>query len=321
MGAPSPLVSVVVPTRGRPDLVVRAVTSALGQTVAEIEVIVAIDGPDAVTAAALERLGDPRLNVLELPVRLGNGGARNAAVAAARADHVALLDDDDWWMTTKLEHQLAAAASSGLEHPIVSCRMIGRCERGDLHWPRRLPRPAEPVSEYLFRRSSPFSGEGIAQTSTLLTTRALLLAVPFDATIPRYVDIDWILRAARHPGTGLVFAESAGPLSVWSMEASRPRISGRADADYTLAFARARRPLFTPRAYAGFILWLASKNAAQARRGRAFVPLIWEATRHGRPGLADLATHGGNFALSQGARDRAAALNARVRVRLGATAV
>ena len=42
-------VSAVIPTRNRPDLVLRAVNSALNQTYRELEVIVVIDGPDAAT--------------------------------------------------------------------------------------------------------------------------------------------------------------------------------------------------------------------------------------------------------------------------------
>ncbi len=51
---PTPDVSVVVPTRARPELVTRAVRSALAQTVADIEVIVVIDGPDEPTRATLD---------------------------------------------------------------------------------------------------------------------------------------------------------------------------------------------------------------------------------------------------------------------------
>jgi glycosyltransferase involved in cell wall biosynthesis len=44
-----PLVSVIIPTRNRPNLVVRAVGSVLAQTLDAIEVIVVIDGPDETT--------------------------------------------------------------------------------------------------------------------------------------------------------------------------------------------------------------------------------------------------------------------------------
>jgi glycosyltransferase involved in cell wall biosynthesis len=40
-----PLVTAVIPTRNRPELVTRAVRSALGQTYQQMEVVVVIDGP------------------------------------------------------------------------------------------------------------------------------------------------------------------------------------------------------------------------------------------------------------------------------------
>ena len=49
-------VSVVIPTRGRPALVCRAVRSALAQTHGAMEVVVVVDGPDAETERALEGL-------------------------------------------------------------------------------------------------------------------------------------------------------------------------------------------------------------------------------------------------------------------------
>ena len=49
-------VSAVIPTRNRPDLVLRAVRSALAQEYTDMEVIVVIDGPDARTATMLNEV-------------------------------------------------------------------------------------------------------------------------------------------------------------------------------------------------------------------------------------------------------------------------
>ncbi len=53
------LVSAVIPTRGRPELLRRAVRSALAQTLREIEVVVVIDGEDSATKLALQELAAP----------------------------------------------------------------------------------------------------------------------------------------------------------------------------------------------------------------------------------------------------------------------
>lgn len=161
MGKNEPIVSVVIPTLNRPHLVVRAVRSALAQTLNAIEVIVVVDGPDEVTVQVLRRIDDDRVRVNPLPLHVGLGEARNAGVGEARSRWVAFLDDDDEWFPQKLEAQLQTAQQSANRHPIVSCRLIVRTERGDVVWPRRCPRLGESMSEYLFCRTSVFSGEGI----------------------------------------------------------------------------------------------------------------------------------------------------------------
>jgi glycosyltransferase involved in cell wall biosynthesis len=49
----APLVSTVIPTRNRPKLVKRAVSTALNQTYSPVEVVVVVDGPDPLTAQEL----------------------------------------------------------------------------------------------------------------------------------------------------------------------------------------------------------------------------------------------------------------------------
>src|SRR5689334_6912006 len=104
-----PEVSVVIPTRGRPDWAPRAADQALSQTVRNIEVLVVVDGPDPATVDALTALDDPRLRVIELPASGGAPAARNVGVGHARADWVALLDDDDEWLPGKVATQLKLA--------------------------------------------------------------------------------------------------------------------------------------------------------------------------------------------------------------------
>jgi glycosyltransferase involved in cell wall biosynthesis len=287
-------VSVVIPTYHRPALCARAVQSALKQSLRELEVLVVVDGLDDATVATLRQVNDPRLRVVLPPRHLGNADARNHAVEHAAADWVAFLDDDDLWMPAKLQHQMQLAKTTRLAHPVISCRMIARAESSDFVWPRRLPFPGEPLCEYLFCRRSPFSGEGIVQTSTILTTRRLLREIPFASGMRRYVDLDWLLRAAQVPGFGVEFVWDE-PLAIWHMEESRARISNGADGQYTLDWAREHRTLFTPRAYASFVLWLGSASAARGRDANAFWGLISEARRHGRVRPVDLLTHSANF--------------------------
>ena len=310
-----PDVSVVIPTYQRPDLVVEAVRSALAQTHRDIEVIVVVDGggdggDDDGTLDALGAVGDSRLSVICPGRRLGNAAARNLGVAAARAPWIALLDDDDSWMTDKLARQRAAAEASPARYPVVSCRFVARGNAHEFVWPRRLPRRGQPVGDYLFRRHRPATGDGVVQTSTVLAPAALFRLCPFDDDCRRFVDVDWLLRAATVEGFALLFADADRPLSVWRID-DRPRISLQGDWREDVAWMRARRHLVSPRAYGGFMLTLPSIRAARARDRRALPGLVREAFRGGRPGWAEMAFHLGNFTLGPALRGRLARLTSR----------
>jgi glycosyltransferase involved in cell wall biosynthesis len=290
-----PVVSVVVPTFGRPDLVPRAVASALAQTIHEVEVIVVVDGRDAATRTALEGFADARLIVLMPPRHLGNADARNFGVNRARARWVAFLDDDDEWMPAKLERQLAAAATAGSALPIVTARILARSEDGDRVWPRRGIRPGEDWSEYFFCRRTPFTGEGMVILSGLLVPRPLLSRVPFTSGLPRHVDPDWLLRAARIEGVALVLPPGDEPLLVWNIERGRTRITTVRDWETSLRWCRERRDLFTRRGYAAFVLHVVGSNAAAQGHVGAFFALLREAFASGRPAVVDLVSHVANF--------------------------
>ncbi len=311
MACGKPCVSVVVPTFKRPNTLLRALGSALAQTLKAIEVIVVVDGRDDETRDALASIGDSRLRIIVPDRHLGNADARNVAVAQARSRWIAFLDDDDEWMPQKLAAQLRVAERSGSRYPIVSCRMIGRNEFADFIWPRRNPRPGEPLSEYLFCRTTPFAGEGIIQTSTIFTARSLLRRVPFAREVRRYVDLDWLLRASAVAGAAVEFVPEPEPLSIWHMEHRRARISNGADGAYTLAWARERREVFTPRSYASFLMTMGSKNAVRARHWRAFFTIALEAYRHGAPSGMDVLSHVAHFAMPDRLQAEVAAAYAR----------
>jgi glycosyltransferase involved in cell wall biosynthesis len=285
------LISVIIPTFRRSQLVVRAVQSVLCQTLRELELIVVVDGDDLETRKALGLIADPRLRVMALTERIGSAAARNAGVAEAQSRWIAFLDDDDEWFPRKLELQLETAEQSSSLHPIVSCRLIARSEEGDLVWPRRTPGVGEPISEYLFCQHGLRGGEGLVLPSTVLTTKELMLQVPFRADLPRHNDVDWLLRATRVPGASVVFASELAPQAVWHIENNRARISNTSDWRYSLAWIEESRDLVTPRAYASFVLIWASSTAARGRGWRAFWLLPWRALRKGKPSAVDFLAH------------------------------
>lgn len=278
----------VIPTRFRPELVTRAVRSALAQTHRDIEVLVVVDGPDDATATALAALGDDRLRVHVLPTNGGAPNARNTGAAQARGRWVAFLDDDDEWLPDKLAVQLRLAATARAPLPVVACRLINRTPRADSVMPRRLPEPGEPLSEYLTARRGLFYGDGFIQTSTIMAPAELMRRVPFTVGLRRQHELDWTLRAVRHDDVELLYAPE--PLVLWYQDEDRARISLEMPWREQLAWLRASRELFTPKAYAAFTMSVLSSMAATTRSPKVFRELLREARGYGRPGLVDYLT-------------------------------
>ena len=95
-------VSVVIPTYNNERTIAATVESALEQRFDRgFEVIVVNDGSTDGTLAVLKQFGD-RIRLIEQGNR-GVSAARNAGIAAAAGEYIALLDGDDTWTEDKLE--------------------------------------------------------------------------------------------------------------------------------------------------------------------------------------------------------------------------
>lgn len=118
MIAVRPPVSVIIPTRGRPDLLRRAVDSVVAQEYAgDIEVLIVFDQePDTFAAPTLP--ARRRLVRLENDRTPGLSGARNSGILAATADIIAHCDDDDEWLPEKLSRQVERLVETGA--PVVA---------------------------------------------------------------------------------------------------------------------------------------------------------------------------------------------------------
>jgi len=100
----TPLVSVIIPTYKRPELVGRAVQSVLDQTYENIEIIVVNDDPE-IDLSHIGELGDN----IKLIIHEENKGAceaRNTGISAAKGEYIGLLDDDDKYKPEKTEKQI-----------------------------------------------------------------------------------------------------------------------------------------------------------------------------------------------------------------------
>lgn len=180
------VISVVVPTRNRPQSLRRCLAALAAQTVGEpLEIVVVDDGSgDAAEVAVI--VGEIPGAQLVRQSRAGPGAARNAGIRAARGAVVCLTDDDcepePSWAATMAEAVLAGADVAAGE--IVDD-----------------PRSRLEVATRVVTRSIATRGRTpFAASNNVAATAQLLAELPFDE---RYADAagedrDWCERVSAH---------------------------------------------------------------------------------------------------------------------------
>lgn len=137
------LVSVIIPTYKRSEMLSRAVESVLNQSYKNIELLLVNDNDpkDRYTAELKERVekyqSDPRFSLVLQEKHVNGAVARNIGINKARGEFIAFLDDDDWWKKDKIERQVSEFRKLSADYGVVSCRvekfngdtLIGRVPR------------------------------------------------------------------------------------------------------------------------------------------------------------------------------------------------
>lgn len=191
------LVSVVIATRDRPEMLRAAIAAVRDQTYGgPVEILVVFDQtpPDPSLEASS---GDRRVHVLENLERTpGLAGARNTGILAARGEFVAFCDDDDLWLPEKLERQISRIGTA-----LTSVTGID-IEYGD-HRARRIPDADTFTMQNLIRDRLME-----AHPSTVLIRRSALLG-PIglvDEDLPKSYaeDFDFIIRALQAGDVSIV---------------------------------------------------------------------------------------------------------------------
>jgi GT2 family glycosyltransferase len=299
-----PTVSVIIPTTRRPELIGRAVASVIAQTMADLEIIVVVDGPNPETLVVLAGISDQRLRILQNDRPNGAGAARNLGAAQANGTWLAFLDDDDEWLPEKLERQLALANGRAV---LVSCRSRVITPHATYVWPRQLYDGRQPIDEYLFDRKTLFRGETLVQTSSYLLPRSLFQRTGFGES-RQNEDTTLLLRITKQAGADIVMAPET--LVVLHAEQSPDALGSSYDWREMLAWADSAGPLLTRRAYSGFCLIYLGSQAARQGQWRGLPVLLWHALRRGAPSAAQLAAFLAFWLIPIGLRRRLRALAA-----------
>ncbi|PFG20351.1 polysaccharide pyruvyl transferase family protein [Serinibacter salmoneus] len=137
-GEHTPCVSVVMRTRDRDRMLIRALDDVAQQHFRDLELIVVNDGGDPgpvdSAVAAAVGLDDIAIRVLHRARSTGMEAASNAGIAAARGEFAVIHDDDDTWDPTFLAHAVARLRAE----PALAA-VTGRTDIVYESWPQSAP--------------------------------------------------------------------------------------------------------------------------------------------------------------------------------------
>jgi glycosyltransferase involved in cell wall biosynthesis len=102
------LVSVIIPTFNRADLLPWTLKSVLNQTYKQFEILVVDDGSTDGTGDVVASFNDERIRFFYIDHHGYPAPARNKGISEAKGSYLALLDSDDLWFPGKLSSQVKA---------------------------------------------------------------------------------------------------------------------------------------------------------------------------------------------------------------------
>ncbi|MEL7473943.1 MAG: glycosyltransferase [Planctomycetota bacterium] len=177
----SPAVSTIIAAHNAEATIATTLASLRAQSIDTWEVIVVDDGSTDRTAAAVQRVGDPRVRLVSITPS-GVGAARNAGVRHATGDHFHFLDADDRLLPGAYETLLRAA--NGVRGAVGG--WVRTDPQGAMHAEFR------PVTQD-GTLADPFDHGGAA-TGAWIVPRDHLPSPPFDSTLRWAEDLDLLLR-------------------------------------------------------------------------------------------------------------------------------
>jgi len=223
----SPLVSIVIPTRDRPEMLETVLRTIDAQTYPAIEVIVINDAGADIGAVVARH---PRAQLLVTPEQRGPAAARNAGLARASGEYVLLFDDDDEMFPEHVEALVEAADRAQLDlayGQVLTCYLIPA-------GPGRYVADALHAFEAVLDRADIQWGAGLAPPAVLFR-RALIEEIgTIDETLPGASDYEyWVRLSAAREGARVPFVTA---LYNWRLDGSNT--SGRSRARFLAGHER-----------------------------------------------------------------------------------
>lgn len=191
VGEEDPLVSVVIPTYNRANLLPDAIDSVFAQTYRNWKLIIVDDGSTDDTREVVQRYSCQRLRYIHQS-QAGVAAARNRGIRVSEGRYIAFLDSDDVWYPNKLTEQIELIRKYP-DTGMVGGGCIKVDEHGHTIGKANIPPVHIPLSDFHVYCAIPGS------TSNVLVKRQIFNEVgTFDKGLPATEDRDMWIRIARN---------------------------------------------------------------------------------------------------------------------------
>ena len=245
-----PLISVIIPTYNRAEIINIPLQSVFNQSYKNLEIIIVDDRSTDNTETVINNINDPRIRYIRHSVNQGGAAARNTGIDTATGKYIAFLDSDDAWVSDKLELQLAQIQKYPNPERVVSYTQVFFSHSGitentyhtfdkKFFLPKRGKEPNETVSDYLF------CNKGKTLTSTLMMHHSLAINTRFRDSLRKHQDWDFCLRLEAR---GAIFSFIEQPLTIWNGDSSFEHVGRILDYRLSENFIRECQTYLSPKA-------------------------------------------------------------------------
>jgi glycosyltransferase involved in cell wall biosynthesis len=252
-----PLVSVVLPTYDRPEMLAEAVESVAAQRYSAVELVVVDDASPTPIEPIVEDVAPADLDwrCLRHATNQGANTARNTGIDAVSGDIVAFIDDDDRWLPEKLSRQVSVFR----ERDEVGTVLVGQqFVTDDGKTTVQLPSIDGDATRQLLTDGVP------ASFSTIAVRRSVLQAAGLpDERFPIWQDREWLVRLSRETPIAAV-AEPLVLRRVGDYEQISNRFEPMRDTTYPLFLEKHRKTAAEYGCENGFVAALTSGVASIA---------------------------------------------------------
>ena len=192
------LVSIIVRTKDRPKLLMRALQSIAGQTYTYIEVVLVNDGGCDLDIKELQGiLGGILLNYIRLEKNTGRAHAGNIGIKNAHGEYIAFLDDDDEYYPEHIDNLVSFLSNQSYYEVVYSdtetvVKHSSNEERKSAGYRGKVFSKDFSYNDLLVGNYIPFN--------SILFSKNVLLSEKIDESMDLYEDWDLLIRISlKHP--------------------------------------------------------------------------------------------------------------------------